>query len=167
MLSRLFHSRERAEHKRPGHRFLLHLLQHLHGSVQNQNADRDLDALEGMRDPGDRKKLIQKLRYRKDDAEGGKDHADRCNQRSGEALLFVPDIGRAVDSDRSGRGLRNNGDVHHFIMGDPLLLLYTGILNQCDHGISAAEGEQANLRKGQEENQSNVHFADLTAIYSP
>ena len=95
--------------------------------------------------------MIQKLRYRKDNAEGGKDHSDRCGQCSCEALLFVPNIGRAVDSDRSRRRLRNYGDIHHLIVGDPLLLLYTGVFDQRNHGITAAECEQADLRKGQKE----------------
>ncbi len=68
-----------------------------------------------------------------------------------KALLFVPDIGRAVNIGRSRRGLCSNGDVHHFIMGDPPLLFHAGVFDQCDHGASAAEGERSGLRKGQEE----------------
>ena len=98
-----------------------------------------------------RKKRIYQPRYREDDAEGWEDHSDRGDQRADKALPFVPNIGRAVDGDRSRRGLCDNGDVHHFIMSDPLLLLYAGVFDQCEHGISAAEGEQANLRKGQKE----------------
>ena len=106
-----------------------------------------------MCDPGNLKEMVQKLRYYKDDAEGGKNHSDRCDQRPGKAFLFVPDIGRAVDSDRSRRGLCNNGDVHHLIVGDPLLLFHAGVFDQRDHGVTAAEGKQAYLRKGKKEIQ--------------
>ena len=104
-----------------------------------------------MCDPCDLKEMIQKLRYRKDDAEGGEDHSDCCDQCSCKAFLFVSDVGRTVDSDRSRSGLCDDGDVHHLIVGNPFLLLYAGAFDQCDHGVSAAEGKQANLRKGQKE----------------
>ena len=100
-----------------------------------------------------RKKRIYQPRYREDDAEGWEDHSDRGDQRADKALPFVANIGRAVDGDRSRRGLCDNGDVHHLIVGDPPLLLHTGIFVQRNHGVSAAEGKQSYFRKCQKEIQ--------------
>ena len=104
-----------------------------------------------MGDPCDLQEVIQKHGYQKNDAERRENHSDRSRNRSRKSFLFITYICGTVDGDRSGRGFRDHRDVHHFIVRDPLLLLHTGIFNQGDHGITAAEGEKPNLCERQKE----------------
>jgi len=71
-------------------------------------------------------------------------------------LLEVANIGGAVDGDGTGGRFGNDDQFHHLLPGYPFFLLHTGIFNDGDHGISAAEGKQTDLKKGPEQFQQIV-----------
>jgi hypothetical protein len=43
-------------------------------------------------------------------------------------------------------------------MSDPLFFLHTSVFDQCDHRVSAAKCEEADLREGQKEIEDYIQF---------
>jgi len=127
--------------------FWLRFPEHPDGGTRDQEPDSRPDSLKRTCDPADSEECIQIEGYNIQDQKGGHHHAQSRGSGSRELSFLIPDIGGAVNGDRSGGGLRNHDHLHHLFMGDPLLLCDAGILNESDHGISAPECEGTDPRK--------------------
>jgi len=90
----------------------------------------------------------------KNDDEGGQDYTQGSAYGAQEAAGFGADIRGNVDSERAGRAFRNGDEVDQFLNGHPTV---RGDLrfNQRQHRIAAAEGEGADLQKGQKQIQQD------------
>ena len=87
----------------------------------------------------------------RDDDERGENHACGRGDRAGNAAQAVADERRGIDRDDARRALADGVIVHQLVLSRPTALFYDLALQDRQHGVAAAEGAHAYLRKGQEQ----------------
>ena len=80
---------------------------------------------------------------------------------SGLCADGIADVGRGVDGDGAGRDLRDGHDVGEFGVGHPCVLYDHFVLDQGEHGVSAAEAEEPYFEVACEELPEDHFFAFL------
>ena len=62
---------------------------------------------------------------------------------------------------------KDHGNIHHLVVGDPAVPVYAFVFDQGDHGVSPAEGEQADLREGQEQSKQHIRLQAVLVFQMP
>ena len=120
-------------------------------------AERELNASEGVRNPGEGEKLVKKQRDAVNDEKRWQTDRNRC---SGSALGpgdGVADVGGAVDCYRARRGLCDGNHIQEVVAADPFLFFDKLTCEERDHCVAAAKGKSANLKKRQKKCADFVH----------
>ena len=87
----------------------------------------------------------------RDDDERRENHACGRGDRAGNAAQAIADERRGIDRDDTRRALADGVVVHQLVLSRPAALFYDLALQDRQHGVAAAEGAHAYLRKGQEQ----------------
>ena len=93
----------------------------------------------------------------------GQHHPQRGAEGAGQARQLRPHIGGDVHRKGARRTLADGDEVHQFFRRHPALGLDIR-LDERQHGITAADGEQADLEEGQKQLQIQHHTALLFAM---
>ena len=108
------------------------------------------------------------------DDERGQHHGKRSRKRTknthefrGSLLRkhFVANVSGRVDADGTGRHLRDGHDVGKHGVGDPAVYAHHLVLNERQHGVSAANGEHADKKEGKEKLNENHFSASFLLLY--
>ena len=73
----------------------------------------------------------------------------------------VADVCGGVDADGAGRHLRHGDDVRELTHGHPMVVRNDLTLNHRDHGVTAAEAEEADEEEGVEELKVEHNFVNV------
>ena len=125
-------------------------LGHLEGGRRDEGYDAGTYAAEGSRHPGVVLELTEEEGYGEDDEEGGHDAAEGGGEGSAHALQLIAYEDGYVHGEDAGARLRHGHQVEEVLATYPLLLLNDFGFDEGDHGVAAADGEEADVEEGGE-----------------
>lgn len=125
-------------------------LGHLEGGSSDESYDARAYAAERAGYPRIVLELTEEEGYSQDDEERRQNAPQGGCQCSPGASYLVANEDGNVHGEDARAGLCHSHQVQQVLTADPLLLVHHLGLNQRNHGISAADGEEANVEEGAE-----------------